>query len=163
MPLVINLTQLTRGSVRVEGSLPASDLEPVGADDLVQPAGGLAYDLEIERTGEMLRLSGRLSLPLLCRCARCLEPFRSELMLDPWVVEVPLDGEDAVVLDGELADLTPVLREDTVLGLPQHPLCDPGCGGLKPASPQAGSDPGTQVPPPAGASAWSVLDRLKLD
>jgi uncharacterized protein len=79
------------------------------------------------------------------------------------MAEVPLDGEEAVVVDGELADLTPVLREDTVLGLPQHPLCDPGCGGLKPASPQACSDPGSQRPPMAEASAWSVLDRLKLD
>jgi uncharacterized metal-binding protein YceD (DUF177 family) len=54
--------------------------------------------------------------------------------------------------------LTPYLREDILLALPQHPLCEPECGGLK--LPARAKDPEKT----AGntASAWDALDKLKL-
>ena len=55
-------------------------------------------------------------------------------------------------------NFTPHIREDILLALPQHPLCEPECGGLK--LPARAKDPEKA----AGntASAWDALDKLKL-
>ncbi len=37
----------------------------------------------------------------------------------------------AVPIKNDCVDLTPWVREDILLGFPQHPLCRPDCGGLK--------------------------------
>jgi uncharacterized metal-binding protein YceD (DUF177 family) len=55
-------------------------------------------------------------------------------------------------------NLTPYIREDILLALPQHPLCEPECGGLKP--PASLKDPGEMSE--KASSAWSELDKLKL-
>ena len=41
-----------------------------------------------------------------------------------------LSGADAIEVKGEYVDLTPSFREDILLGLPRHPLCDESCQGL---------------------------------
>jgi uncharacterized metal-binding protein YceD (DUF177 family) len=61
-------------------------------------------------------------------------------------------------LDGDCVDLTPFLREDILLALPQHPLCSSDCKGLlrkyeREAIPGSGRDK---------PSAWSELDKLDL-
>jgi uncharacterized metal-binding protein YceD (DUF177 family) len=57
-------------------------------------------------------------------------------------------------------DLTPFLREDILLELPQHPLCKPDCSGLK--KPKAGKSKKNSPGATADSSAWSELDKLKF-
>ena len=59
-------------------------------------------------------------------------------------------------------DLTPYLREDILLALPQHPLCLNDCQGLL-----REDGPGAQSPASKGleedqASPWGDLDKLDL-
>jgi uncharacterized metal-binding protein YceD (DUF177 family) len=54
-------------------------------------------------------------------------------------------------------DLTPFVREDILLGFPQHPLCKPDCGGLK--KNQAQKTGGRDK---SESAAWAELDKLKL-
>ncbi len=61
-------------------------------------------------------------------------------------------------VDNDLVNLTPYLREDILLALPQHPLCEPECGGLK--LPARAKDP--EKTAGKTASAWDALDKLKL-
>ena len=68
---------------------------------------------------------------------RCLEDFEFELEPDPWTLYLPLEpleGDEAVSVKNDCVDLTPCVREDILLGFPQHPLCRPDCDGLKKAS-----------------------------
>jgi len=57
-------------------------------------------------------------------------------------------------------DLTPWVREDILLGFPQHPLCRPECDGLKKAS--VGKARKTAGKDESKPSAWAELNKLKL-
>jgi uncharacterized metal-binding protein YceD (DUF177 family) len=67
-----------------------------------------------------------------------------------------------VVVHNDCVDLTPYLREDMVLELPQRPLCSPECRGLV-DSPQR-SEPSPDATPnwEGPASTWRELDKLNL-
>jgi uncharacterized metal-binding protein YceD (DUF177 family) len=59
-------------------------------------------------------------------------------------------------------DLTPYLREDILLEFPQHPLCDPECGGLPDAKSGNANNATSAGKPNEGSSAWAELNKLKL-
>ena len=80
---------------------------------------------------------------------------------DGTVHHLPLVGEDAVPVTNDCVDLTPFLREDILLTLPQHPLCKPDCRGLSQFA--AGGASGQTSQTNAGASAWAALNKLKLN
>ena len=64
MPLLLQLESLARGSVSLNGKLPLSDLDMVSLDDLVEPAGPLAYALMAEKNGDSILLEGSLEMKL---------------------------------------------------------------------------------------------------
>jgi uncharacterized protein len=162
MPLLVHLPQLARQSLNLEGCLPPHELELDRDDELLNWGGELTYRLEIRRVGDAIRLEGSLDVDLACQCARCLRAFRQHLCLKPWALEIPLVGEESVAVRGDVVDLTPFLREDIVLALPQHPLCDPECRGLASMPPRGTGNSDAGSLPDAGVSAWSALDRLKF-
>ena len=161
MALIINLRHLEGRDLHLEGEIPAEELDLAGLDELIRPIDGLDYELDVERHERGLLLQGRLSLPLECICARCLGPFRQELVLANWCSLLAWEGEDAVRIRNDCVDLTPYLREDMVLALPQRPLCKPECGGLQV---RTSDDPGATHEMQAGESspAWATLNNLKL-
>jgi len=160
MSLQLSLIDLEKAPRRLQGTVPVSDLALGVKDDLLHFDHPLEYDLEAEQLGEAVLVQGRLHLPVNCECARCLQPFVQEVNLEEWAVHLPLTGSDKVALNGDWVDLTPYLREDIVLALPQHPVCGAGCGGMKKPPPE------TQNPVGTGSSetseTWAALDRLKL-
>jgi uncharacterized protein len=109
---------------------------------------------------DCLLVRGKLVLPLNCECVRCLKPFEYKLELADWACLIPLSGEDAAPLKGDTVDLTPILREDILLELPQHPLCKPDCGGLK--KPAAGKAKQSGPLDVKTSSTWSELEKLKF-
>jgi uncharacterized metal-binding protein YceD (DUF177 family) len=158
MPLTFNICHLGKKDLHLEGELPVEDLELDLRDDMVRTDGPLSYDLEAEEMDDAALIRGNLRLPLLCTCVRCLKQFSDALEIDGWTCHLPLKGEDATPLVNDLVNLTPHIREDILLALPQHPLCEPECGGLK--LPASVKDPGeTSEKTP---SAWAELDKLKL-
>jgi uncharacterized protein len=116
--------------------------------------------LEVQLLDDSLLVHGSSKLMLECQCVRCLKPFERELELNPWTCHLPLEGDEAVPLVSDCADLTPYVREDMLLELPQHPLCKPDCRGLeKMKTGNAQKTGGTDELVP---SAWAELDKLKL-
>lgn len=161
MPLLINLRHLEHKDLTLKGELPAAELDIDLRDEMMHLAGPLAYKLEFQQMADGLLARGKLVLPLHCECVRCLKPFEYQLKLTDWACLIPLSGEEAAPLDGDTVDLTPFLREDILLELPQHPLCKPDCGGLEKPSgsvelkSSASSDVKT-------SSAWAELEKLKF-
>ena len=133
MPLLVNIQHLARQDLTLTGELAVEDLDLDVHDDMIQARAPLVYDLEVEKLEQALLVQGRLSLKLDCRCVRCLNSFAFHLDLQGWARHLPLAGEDAVAVVNDLVDLTPHIREDILLGFPQHPVCKPECGGLKSA------------------------------
>jgi uncharacterized metal-binding protein YceD (DUF177 family) len=163
MPLTVNLRHLENRNLVLRGELPLTELDFDLRDDLIRATQPLHYDLEIEMLDDSLLVQGLLRLKLECRCVRCLKDFEFELELDPWTLHLPLEpleGEEAVPIKNDCVDLTPLVREDILLGFPPHPLCRPDCDGLKKASVgRARKTAGKDEPKP---SAWAELNKLKL-
>ena len=160
MPLTVNVRLLESGPTRIAGELAVDDFAADFTDPLVKFVSPMSYDLQVQRQGADLAVTGKLSITLGCTCARCLKEFRSELELPRFAALATFIGEEAVPKDGDIADLTPLLREDIFLGLPANPLCRPDCRGL--ARKAKARDPHPEVPPSDGSSPWGALDRLKL-
>ena len=86
-----------------------------------------------------------------------------ELFVHDASSEAGYDDDDEVsLLQGDLIDLEPVLRDDVVLDLPFQPLCTPDCAGLCPVcGARLDDDPGhhhdADVDP-----RWAALGALDL-
>lgn len=159
MPVTFNIYHVENQGVRLQGLLEPAELDLLTSGDLADLAGPVEYDIEVEKLESGYLAQGRLSAPLRCQCARCLKPFEQRLELEEWVVQLPFEGEEAAVVVNDCVDLTPFLREDILLELPQRPLCQPECGGLIPPA-DAGSTPGGV--PPGSSPVWSALDKLRF-
>jgi uncharacterized protein len=162
MPLILNVRHLEANPVRFEGELDTQELAVENLDELIHPAGPLRYAFDAERHERGVLLQGRLAWPLAFECARCLRAFDRVLEVDPWMCLLVWEGEDAVVVHNDCVDLTPYLREDMVLELPQRPLCSPECRGLV-VSPGGSGHSLDAAPNWEGpASTWRELDKLNL-
>jgi len=159
MPLTVNLRHLEKHDVTLDGEMSAADLEIETRDEMVQLRQPLRHSIEVQKLGDSLLVRGRLILTLDCLCVRCLKPFSYRLEMRDWTCHVPLVGEESAPVVSDSVDLTPYLREDILLEFPQHPLCKPGCDGLK--------NPNTETTKKSGAdgidksSPWTELDKLK--
>jgi uncharacterized protein len=162
MSLTLNIRHLEVRTVAFEGAMDCVELALDGVDELVRPAGPLNYAFEAVRHERGILLQGVLGMDFSCECARCLTPFPLKISLDPWVSLLPWEGEDAVVVTGDFVDLTPYLREDMVLALPQRPLCKPECGGLPGRTPASMTPSKTPNSWDGPAPAWQELDKLRF-
>ena len=155
MSLIVNLEDLKETNLPLKGELPLELEESEERDVLVRANKPLAYQLEVSLLDEALLVQGRLELPLNCECARCLKPFVHTLSLTDWTLHLPFKGDGAIETINDSVDLTPWVREDILLGFPQHPLCAPDCTGLKVADPEGSSAVTGTEPLP---SPWAQLD-----
>src|SRR5437867_1862355 len=130
MPLTFNIRHLEKRDLHLEGELASEELELDLRDEMIRPADTITYDLEVQHLDGAALVRGRLHLPVEYTCVRCLKKFKRPLALHDWTVHLPLIGEDAVKVSNDLVNLTPCLREDILLALPQHPLCEAECSGL---------------------------------
>ena len=160
MPLLVNLRHLENRDLTLKGELPAAELDIETRDEMIQAAKPLRYQLEVQKLADAVLARGKLVLPLACQCVRCLKAFEYKLELPDWACHIPLVGEEKAPIVSDCVDLTPFLREDILLELPQHPLCKPECGGLKKL--KAGKSKKTSPGETPDASAWSELDKLKF-
>jgi uncharacterized protein len=159
MPLQINIRHVEEKEVRLQGLLPVAELDLGNNDELVRTRLPLRYDLTAQMLGEAILVQGRLELTLDCECARCLKPFQYRMELAPWTAHLPLKGAEKAAGKDDLADLTPYLREDILLELPQHPLCEADCAGLPSRARQNKTKSASQT---EDSSAWSELNKLKF-
>ena len=160
MPLLLNLRLLQKEPLELSDELPVAELDLGREDDVIHLNHPLAYDLTATDLDDAVPVQGELRQTLDCECVRCLTRFTLEVEVPEFAVHLPLKGEDAVPVADDCVDLTPFLREDILLTLPQHPLCKPDCRGLSQFA--AGGASGQISQTNAGASAWAALNKLKL-
>jgi uncharacterized protein len=156
MALLINLRHLEKKSVDLKGEISPEELELAELDDMVRLESPASYELSITKHEHNLLVEGSLRQPITCQCVRCLKPFQDEISFENWIAHVALEGEESAPIANDHVDLTPYLREDILLGFPQHPLCSEDCKGL----PARKSAPMKES---KGPSAWDELNKLKFD
>lgn len=119
------------------------DLEGVS---LMSP---VTADLELNKTGKEIVVSGEVTTEVELQCSRCLKIFKRDLKLPVEVVYHPLeeigverhglrdDELDMGFYKGEELDLKDLLREQLLLNIQMKPLCSEECKGL---CPRCGTD-----------------------
>jgi len=162
MPLLCNIHELEKNSLNLHGELSIAELELEELDEQIRLSKSVEYDLQAQLIDRNILLKGHLSVNLNCACVRCLEPFDRTLVLADWTCLLSLDGEERVRLTGDFVDLTPYIREDILLSLPQHPLCEPECSGLKFVPRDSAKQGNNESQTEPLSSAWAELKRLKL-
>ncbi len=160
MPVILNVRHLDVDPVVLEGRLEVRELDLGKADELMRPREWMVYEIVAEKQEQGILVRGWLQLDFDCSCARCLAPFVMECRVGDWACLLAWEGEDAAVVQNDCVDLTPYMREDMVLALPQRPLCKSDCGGSPGAGQAAGQQPSDVGATGAVSSAWRELDKL---
>lgn len=148
--IAVHLQQVPPEGLHLEGEDDAGflDLGEIRAE----PAGPVNYNLDVGLSGGGLFATGRVSVPVRMTCVACLQPFVLEAVVDPFAAQVEIDGR-------ELVDLTPWVREELLLALPEHPRCD---SLSDQRCPYTQPETGGSGHPANAESAWDQLDKLKI-
>jgi len=101
--------------------------------------------LNINKTGTKVLIKGIIQTLVELECSRCLEDFLCHIDESFTVTFLPyferpkdpdleLDTEDLDIsfYDGQLIDLTELVREQIILSVPMNPICKVNCRGLCP-------------------------------
>lgn len=108
-------------------------------------------EVRASKSGADVVVHGTLDVTVNVPCARCLDPFDTEIHSEISVLYVPgsklkdasptgeveytlEDGEaDTLPFDGETVVLDDLVRDELLLGIPMIPLCSEACPGMSPA------------------------------
>jgi len=139
--VIVRVPDLTEEVRRVDFVEPASALnsrlsESPGWNDQLFGEDARVSG-EIYRIGSDVHFSGEVAATIRQSCPRCLEEFEWPLLRKFRFVIVPappgVDDEDDEGIDhysGDDLDLSPLVREQALLGLDHSLLCSESCRGL---------------------------------
>ena len=162
MSVLINLRQLERGPCHLGDELTPAELELESVDEMIAVESPVIYEVTAEKMEKAVLVQGRISLTLKCECVRCLKVFERPLELKDWTCLLALEGEEQVPVANDCVDLTPFLREDILLEFPQHPLCQPECGGLPGKTTGRSEKTRGAGQTSKVLSDWAALNKLKF-
>jgi uncharacterized protein len=127
-----------RPGIQREVSLTVPAPPDLGIDVLrVSEGEPVDIDLRLEAVLEGVLVTGSAQADLSGECARCLEPISEAIEVQFQELFLYDDGQgsseeddEVSMLEGDLVDLEPLLRDAVVLALPFRPLCREDCPGL---------------------------------
>jgi uncharacterized protein len=137
-PLVFDTRSLGRRAgamTTVTTTVPAP--AGLGIEVIGVPEGSpIELDLRLEAVVEGVLVTGTATMTAVGECVRCLREVSQPIEVDVQELFVHdagyEDDDETSLLQGDLIDLEPVIRDDVVLDLPFQPLCSPDCAGLCP-------------------------------
>lgn len=112
---------------------------PIGIEVIAVPAGTeVDVDLRLESVVEGILVSGTAFSVAEGECARCLieisqnvEARVRELYAFPdSSTAQTIEDDEILILEDDMIDLEPLVRDELTLKLPLAPLCQPDCPGL---------------------------------
>jgi len=121
--LIVSIRDIPPEGLELEASVSPAVLE---IDPAVAEVSPIKYRLRLILAGKMALVRGRLETVARQECSRCLAPLELQL------VEPDLDASLEIDSGDETIDLTSIIRDYTLLALPEKPLCSPSCRGLCP-------------------------------
>lgn len=162
MQAIFNVRTVEKKTVELQGVIPVEEMDWGREDECVHANSPVSYEIEVEQLADAWLARGHLSMKLKCECVRCLKEMEEIIDLTDWACHLPMEGEEAPEITNDLIDLTSYIREDILLAIPQHPLCEAGCPGLGPSKAITGSKGSGTARDDQDSSAWAALNKLKL-
>jgi uncharacterized protein len=163
--LQVDIRELARGPVATTGELAATDPVLAGLDFVL--SGPVRVRGRLQAAGEgRYYWHGHIVAQVQAHCRRCLEPVAVSVDTDIGALFTSdadaADDPDSypVVGDATLIDVTPAVREELILAVPQYVVCRDECRGL---CPRCGGDlnAGPCGCAPETDPRWQGLARLK--
>ncbi len=145
-----NVAQLLRAptgaSRHYEVDEPASELQALLDGDGITLRSPIHGAVTLMHTTEGILVTGILDIIVETTCDRCLElfevpveieleeTFRPSIDIKSGAALPRVAGEELATRIDEhhILDLLEVVRQDTLLAIPMHPVCQPNCAGLCP-------------------------------
>jgi uncharacterized protein len=100
-------------------------------------------ELLLEKTDEMVRVTGQVRLSVMLDCVRCLREFPATFgievdahylpgapRLEAGVHPMPANEAENYYYSDDVLRLDDLIRQETLLAMPYRPECQPGCRGL---------------------------------
>lgn len=165
-PLVVAVTDLVRRPGVRRPVHREVVLDHIGITTAqVDAAEPVVIDLEIEAISNGVVAAGTMSVPWVGDCRRCLEEVHQRNVVD--VREIferrPTEGE-TYLLNDDIVDLEPMVRDAVLLAMPLAPLCGDACKGPVPEVFRDADDDADPIDDEAPADdRWAALDQLKFD
>jgi uncharacterized protein len=90
--------------------------------------------LQLSRNTHGILVRGRLEMPVITECSRCLAPTAVPVTLEiEELFSFPASSDTTYSVDESgILDLAPLLREEAILAVPMVVLCRSDCAGLCP-------------------------------
>lgn len=162
MQPIFNIRQVEKKNVELRGEISVEEMDWGVQDECIHANSPVSYEIEVEQLIDAWLARGHLTLKLKCECVRCLKEIEETIDLTGWACHLPMAGEEAPEIKNDAIDLTPYIREDILLAIPQHPLCEAGCPGLGPSKAKTGPKGAGAAMDDQDSSAWAALNKLKL-
>lgn len=136
--LVLDTHELgRRAGAMLERTISVEAEEDFGTEVIAVPAGArLELAVRLESVIEGVLVTGDVTATASGECARCLSGLTAPVHVDfQELFEYPdadNAAEDSLLIEDDLINLEPVVRDVIVLSLPLAPLCSEDCLGLCP-------------------------------
>jgi uncharacterized protein len=132
-PLIFDIRTLGPASARLESRVVPAPAD-LGSGLVRVPEGEpVRLEVQLEEVSDGVLVTAEAVAPLAGECARCLDEFTSSVRVrfqELFTAQLLDSDDDGYLLDGDLLDLEPALRDALVLELPLSPLCADDCKGL---------------------------------
>jgi len=154
--LTVDVARLAKTGERLTGELDGAVLDLGDTAGLIEPAGGIRYDLNVEPIGSELLVRGSASVAVAFICSRCAGRFETQIRESAFVASYPLEEMTDSV------DLTADLREAMILLLPGYPVCQEGCCGLCPRCGTNLNQASCRCKSEDADGRWNALDVISI-
>jgi uncharacterized protein len=137
----IDVRELELQPLFLSGEVPLENLKLEASE--VRVLGRIAVRLRAEKHAQQVRVRGNFVAELELPCARCLEPVKVPLAAEfdqfyqshkdhHLVGEIELREKDTEIAFyfGDFIEVSDIIREQILLGLPMKPVCREDCRGL---------------------------------
>lgn len=143
-------------------------VDPTEEFSSVGPVVGL---LEVENTGILLLLRGRLHARVRMRCVRCLTEFELPVAVEieeefaspetePGIPTMDRDQPETSAMEDYILDVAELVRQELEVSVPMAPVCDPDCRGICPRCGKNLNEGPCSCPAEPADSRWAKLADL---
>ncbi|MCM8710590.1 DUF177 domain-containing protein [Clostridium sp. SYSU_GA19001] len=99
----------------------------------IEFASPIVLDGELYLTGDIINLEGKIQTKLILSCSRCLINFSHTIDIpihEKFSTNLDNKDDEIIFIDGDIINITDIIRNNITMSLPIKKLCSDECKGL---------------------------------